>query len=103
VRTLSMIGRANHRVPEYTILPTMFDQRTRASMSTLRHLRKQYVSCLWRSVIPIDTEFREASRVGIPLPIRSPKDRGSLAYAELLNDLLAPAAQGHPPVAVAAS
>jgi chromosome partitioning protein len=103
VRTLSMIGRANHRIPEYTILPTMFDRRTRASVGTLRHLRDRYLSCVWRSVIPIDTEFREASRKGVPLPIRSPNDRGSLAYAELLNDLLTPSAQGHPPVAVAAS
>jgi chromosome partitioning protein len=103
LRTLSMIGRANHRVPEYTILPTMFDRRTRASVSTLRHLRESYVSCLWRSVIPIDTEFREASRVGMPLTIRSPKDRGSLAYEELLNDLLTPASQGHLPAAVVAS
>lgn len=101
VRTLSMIARANHRVPEYTILPTMFDRRTRASINTLRELRERYASRLWRSVIPIDTEFREASRLGMPLPIRSPNDRGSLAYAELLNDLLTPAAQGHPPVAVA--
>jgi len=100
VRTLGMIGRANHRVPEYTILPTMFDRRTRASVNTLRHLRDRYTACLWRAVIPIDTEFREASRVGVPLPIRSPRDRGSLAYGELLNDLLTPAAQGHPPTAV---
>jgi chromosome partitioning protein len=103
LRTLSMIGRANHRVPEYTVLPTMFDRRTRASIGTLRHLRKRYASCLWRSVIPVDTEFREASRVGTPLPIRSPRDRGSVAYEELLNDLLEPAAQGHPPVAMGVS
>ena len=38
LRTLSMIGRANHSVPEYTILPTMFDCRTRASNSTLKIL-----------------------------------------------------------------
>ena len=95
VQTLSMIGRAKHHVPEYTILPTMFDRRTRASISTLRHLKDRYASCLWRSVIPVDTEFREASRTGVPLPIRSPKDRGSLAYEELLNDLLVPVAQGH--------
>lgn len=101
LRTLSMIGRANHHVPVYTILPTMFDQRTRASVQTLRLLRERYVTCLWRSVIPIDTQFREASRLGIPLPIKAPNDRGSLAYGELLNDLLAPESQGHLPMTVA--
>lgn len=103
LRTLSMIGRANHRVPEYTILPTMFDRRTRASVSTLRLLRERHARCLWRSVIPVDTQFREASRMGIPLPLKAAMDRGSLAYEGLLNDLLQPAAQGHPPMAATAS
>ena len=101
MRTLNMIGRANHRVPEYTILPTMFDRRTRASVTTLRLLRERHMASLWRSVIPIDTLFREASRLGVPLPIKAPNAKGSLAYGELLNDLLAPSAQGHLPVAVA--
>lgn len=101
LRTLSMIGRANHSIPEYTILPTMFDRRTRASISTLRLLRERHAAALWRSVIPVDTQFREASRIGIPLPLRAPNDRGSLAYAELLNDLLEPVIQGHLPMAVA--
>lgn len=101
LRTLSMIGRANHRVPEYTILPTMFDRRTRASVSTLRLLRERHASSLWRSVIPVDTQFREASRLGVPLTIKAPNDRGSLAYAELLNDLMEPAIQGHLPMAIA--
>ena len=101
VRTLGMIGRANYSVPEHTILPTMFDRRTRASIATLRYLRERYATTLWRSVIPIDTQFREASRLGVPLSIKAPNDRGSLAYGELLNDLLEPAVQGHPPMAVA--
>jgi len=40
-------------------------------------------------VIPIDTQFREASREGIPLPLAQPKARGTLAYAALLTELLA--------------
>ena len=88
LRTLEMIQRARHRVPEYTILPTMYDPRTRASTGTLRLLRERFAEHLWRSVIPIDTLFREASRLGVPLTIKAPRDRGSLAYAELLRDLL---------------
>jgi chromosome partitioning protein len=102
IRTLSMIERANHRVPEYTILPTMFDRRTRASITTLRMLRERYANYLWRAVIPVDTQFREASRLGVPLPVKAPSDRGSRAYEELLNDLLQPAAQGHPPMVASA-
>jgi chromosome partitioning protein len=103
LRTLTMIGRANHSVPEFTILPTMFDRRTRASVDTLRFLRESHADNLWRSVIPVDTQFRDASRMGVPLTIKAPKDRGSLAYEELANDLLDPASQGHPLVAVAAT
>lgn len=101
MRTLTMIGRARHRVPEYTVLPTMFDRRTRASVDTLRLLREQHPQRLWRSVIPVDTQFREASKLGVPLTMKAPSDRGSRAYSQLLDDLLEPAVQGHPLVAVA--
>lgn len=94
LQTLSMIGRSKHPVPEYTIVPTMYDQRTRASVSTLKLLQDNHTSCLWGSVIPIDTQFREASHEGVPLPIKEPKSRGSLAYEQLLDDLLAPVSQG---------
>ncbi|MCF6211242.1 MAG: ParA family protein [Gammaproteobacteria bacterium] len=89
LRTLEMIQRARHKVPAYTILPTMYDPRTRASTGTLRLLRERFAEHLWRSVIPVDTQFREASRLGIPLTLKAPKDRGSLAYAGLMQDLLA--------------
>lgn len=88
LRTLEMIRRARHKVPDYTILPTMYDQRTRASTGTLRLLRERFAQHLWRSVVPVDTLFREASRLGVPLTIKAPKDRGSLAYAELMHDML---------------
>ena len=93
LQTLSMIRRANHPVPEYTILPTMFDQRTRASTSTLQLLREQHSPHIWRSFIPVDTQFREASRLHIPLTIKSPTDRGSIAYDQLVDDLLESSAE----------
>ncbi|MFV2057037.1 MAG: ParA family protein, partial [Thiohalomonadales bacterium] len=42
MRTLSMIAKAKQYKPDYSILPTMYDQRTRASRSTLSTLRAQY-------------------------------------------------------------
>ena len=88
MRTLTMIASAQKQTLTYTIVPTMFDPRTRASVSTVSVLQDRYSDALWPQVIPVDTQFREASRVGMPLPIRSPKDRGSLAYECLLNYLL---------------
>jgi chromosome partitioning protein len=88
MRTLEMIGRSLNDKLSYTILPTMFDCRTRASNSTLKILHERYPNDVWSGVIPIDTQFREASRLGVPLSLKSPKDRGAVAYGVLLDDLL---------------
>lgn len=88
MRTLQMIGRSLNANLSYTILPTMFDCRTRASNSTLKILHENYPNDVWSGVIPIDTQFREASRLGVPLSIKAPKDRGAVAYGLLLDDLL---------------
>ncbi len=88
VRTLEMITRARKQALPYTIIPTLFDRRTRASIESLRALREQHGEHVWRSVIPVDTRFREASRKGVPLSLWQPASRGARAYAELLDTLL---------------
>ena len=87
-RTLQMMQRAQHKDLTYTILPTMFDRRTRASLGTLRILRERYREHVWRYMIPVDTQFREASRLGVPLCVSSPTDRGSQAYSDFLDFML---------------
>ena len=42
----------------------------------------------WDNVIPVDTQFREASRSGQPLTLVQPQSRGSEAYFRLLDTLL---------------
>ena len=54
----------------------------------LEKMRQRYGYSVWGSVIPIDTRFRDASKVGQPLPAMAPYARGSLAYKKLLNFLL---------------
>ena len=88
LKTLTMITRSRSVRLPYTIVPTMFDRRTRASTETLRVLRSRYSEELWKSVIPVDTQFREASRMGVPLPILLPQSRGSAAYTRLLDFLI---------------
>ncbi|MFA5626778.1 MAG: ParA family protein [Thiohalomonadaceae bacterium] len=89
MRTLMMVTKARKRPLNYLIVPTMFDRRTRASLETLQTLRNNYAGMLWRSVIPIDTQFREASREGMPLSYLNPQARGTIAYNALLASLLA--------------
>jgi len=87
MRTLKMIERSRHTPLPYTIIPTMFDRRTRASWDTLEVLQQQFGEYLWSSYVPIDTNFREASRAGKPLCHYMPSSRGVQAYRELLIEL----------------
>lgn len=88
LHTLAMIQRSIKREVPHTIVPTLFDKRTRASLDSLEALRAKYLTHLWSSVIPVDTQFRDASRLGIPLPMRSMTERGVLAYAALADFLM---------------
>lgn len=99
LRTLQMIGRARGGIPPYTVIPTFFDRRTRASTDALRALRDQHGEHLWPRVIPIDTQFREASKAGMPISVHSAEARGSHAYASLLRWLQ----QQHAPLPEAVS
>ncbi len=84
LHTLEMIRHSRSLSLPYLIVPTMYDQRTRASCDSLATLRAQYPERLWRGVIPEDTQFREASRRGTPLTVLRPWERGSQAYRRLL-------------------
>lgn len=88
--TLRMINQSQQRELNFTIVPTFFDRRTRASIKSLRCLKDNYGDKVWNGVIPIDTQFREASTRRLPLPLFIPRSRGAEAYASLLESLLRP-------------
>ncbi|MCP1675582.1 chromosome partitioning protein [Natronocella acetinitrilica] len=88
VNTLEMVQRSRSRELPYTIVPTMFDRRTRASVQTLRELRARFEDQVWEGAIPVDTQFRDASQAGLPLTVLHPWSRGSQAYRKLLENML---------------
>lgn len=88
VQTLERMGRNGRHVPPFTIVPTMFDRRTKASLLALSELARSYPNTLWHSVIPIDTRFRDASLAHLPAPQFAGDSRGVSAYDELLHGLL---------------
>lgn len=88
MHTLGMILHARKIDIPYTIVPALFDRRTRASVDSLRRLKEIYPEHLWSEAIPVDTQFREASRLGGPITHLYPQARGTLAYGRLLEDLL---------------
>jgi len=89
LHTLQMIFHSRKQAPEYTIVPTMFDRRTRAAQESLQRLRDKHPIHAWQSVIPVDTKLREASQAGLPGPMYAANSRAVEAYAELLEFLLA--------------
>ncbi len=94
LHTLNMILRSRRKPLDYLIVPTMFDRRTRASLDSVKAMREHYRELVWKSVIPIDTQFREASRHGAPLNFLNGHARGVMAYTALLDTLMKP----HTPV-----
>ncbi len=88
VHTLGMVKKSLGHSPEYLIVPTLHDKRTRAGKDCLATLRQDYSEQLWRSAIPVDTLLREASREHVsPAKITEPS-RGLEAYRLLLDDLI---------------
>jgi chromosome partitioning protein len=88
IKTFEIMQHSSQRPFRYTIVPTMFDKRTRASLQSLDTVRELYGLRVWDSVIPIDTKFRDASHLHIPPSIYAPESRGSQAYSSLLDYLL---------------
>lgn len=95
MHTLDMITKSRKTPLPSTIVPTMFDRRTRASLDSLRALREKYADKVWGEVIPVDTQFREASRRGLPISMMNKSTRGSKAYEALLAYLLNPQQERH--------
>ncbi|MCS3470303.1 chromosome partitioning protein [Pseudomonas sp. JUb42] len=88
VNTLAMINRSRKQPLPYTIVPTLFDRRTQASMGTLKLLRDSFPEHVWKAYIPVDTRLRDASRNGVTPSQFDNKSRGVLAYRALLKHLL---------------
>ena len=88
-RTMQMIQKARPQPLTFTIVPTMFDRRTQASVSSLNVLRKQYADNLWRATIPVDTKLRDASRLGRVPSQHDSEGRAVRAYRQLMNYILA--------------
>lgn len=88
LRTLTMVTRTRGVALPCTIIPTLFDRRTRAALDSLKALQERHGPQLWPGAIPVDTQFREASRAGVTPARLAPAARGVLAYQALLEVLL---------------
>ena len=93
METLNMVIKAQHHTIDYKIVPTMFDRRTKASIKAIRNMRDEFGGHLWEKVIPVDTKFRDASRLHRTPSNIYPDTHGVDAYNKLADTLLAMSAQ----------
>jgi len=88
LRTIEMIEHSLRKKITYTVLPTMYDKRTRASQKSLQILKDDYQPFLSTEPIPVDTKFRDASFAGKPLSFINKNTHGLKAYESLLQQML---------------
>ena len=84
MRTLTIMQKSRPGGFKVTIVPTMYDKRTKASLQTLMQLKKDYPNQVWTSAVPIDTKFRDASLKHLPASHFASTRRGVFAYKQLL-------------------
>ncbi|WP_104028742.1 ParA family protein [Vibrio jasicida] len=84
IRTLTIMQKSCPGGFKVTIVPTMYDKRTKASLQTLTQLKKDYPNQVWTSAVPIDTKFRDASLKHLPASHFASGSRGVFAYKQLL-------------------
>ncbi|NOH68859.1 ParA family protein [Vibrio rotiferianus] len=84
IRTLTIMQKSRKDEFKVTIVPTMYDKRTKASLQTLTQLKKDYPDKVWTSAVPIDTKFRDASLKRLPASHFASGSRGVFAYKQLL-------------------
>jgi len=86
--TLGMVMQSTKKQLPFTIIPTMYDRRTHASIHALKKIRELYGDQVFADPIPVDTKFRDASEQG-KYPSDVEEDgRGVRVYRHLLNNLL---------------
>ncbi len=89
--TLSMVMQSTKKQLPFTIIPTLYDRRTHASINALKRIRELYGEQVFSESIPVDTRFRDASEAGkVPSEV-DPDGRGVRVYRHLLSTLLSTA------------
>lgn len=70
------------------ILLTMYDQKIRHTNRIINNMRKSFKDRVYKTIIPRDEKFIEASSFRKPIIIHDPHSKGAKAYIDLANELL---------------
>ncbi len=80
----------NKVLPEpvcYRVLPTLYDKRARACARVLELIEMKMSASMFKTVISMDTRFRDASAMGKVIYEIAPESRGAIAYKELAKEI----------------
>ncbi|MGR6873225.1 ParA family protein [Pseudomonas sp. HK3] len=89
--TLGMVMQSTKKQLPFTIIPTLYDRRTHASINALKKIRELYGDQVFAESIPVDTKFRDASAIAKVPSDLDPDGRGIRVYRHLLSNLLSTA------------
>lgn len=88
IATMALMRTSQKKDYAFTIIPTMYDKRTKASLEAYKELKAKYQDKVWSAVVPVDTKFRDASLAQTPPSEFAAASRGVFAYNTLLTYLL---------------
>ncbi|WP_434213410.1 ParA family protein [[Pseudomonas] boreopolis] len=89
VRTADMVQRSRRRELPLSILPTLFDRRTRAGHESLKEMQARYGERVWEDAIPVDTRISNVDLLTAPASTDDYPGRGLAAYRRALEWMLA--------------
>lgn len=73
----------------YRVLPTMYDKRAKACTRVLDLLERKMNTSMFKTIVGVDTRFREASAKGCSIFGVDAQSRGAQAYSSLADEVLA--------------
>ncbi|MEE7567765.1 ParA family protein, partial [Xanthomonas sp. Kuri4-3] len=88
-RTADMVQRSRRRELPVSILPTLFDRRTRAGNETLKTMQDTYGERVWEDAVPVDTRICNVESLTKAMVPGEYPGRGLSAYRRALEWILA--------------
>lgn len=89
VDTVKILNKALPEPLDFRALPTMYDKRAKACAKVLELLHNKMGDRVLKTVIGMDTKFRDASASGTVISKLAPTSRGAKAYEALAEEICA--------------
>jgi len=79
--------RTGHEI-KITVIPTMYDSRTRISKEVLKDIRNNFKDSIFKTVINLNVKLKEAASFGKSILDYQKKARGVIDYTSLANEVV---------------